>query len=374
MKKIYRSILKWFVYFPTYINAAKYYLAEWFAIFRKSSLYKDIKWTKEQQKEFDDFWKKNYGKKISNRWHRLYEACNGVHRIDYFPEILYSTKLEKKRNDYLYCKVFSNKSFNDVLFDDKILGVKTPKCFVFNDNGTLYNGKREIINFDTAINLLQNIGEAVIKPTIDTSSGRGVVILNIKNGINIRDGRNIKDIILDYKQNFIIQEKVIPCKELELLYPNSINTIRVITYIIGNDIGFAPISLRIGGGGGEVDNIHAGGMVVFVDNNGNLGNFAYRLGWGDNFEKFDKHPDTKITFNNYNLKFIPRVVEIAKSLHTKTSNVGIISWDFTIDSNEEIIVIEANYLGQSIWFPQMISGKSFFGDDTIKILNYLKNN
>lgn len=374
MKKLYRKTLRFFTNIPTRIETIKSFFAEWIAIYKKAPLYKNVNWTKEQQKEFDDFWKKNYGKKISNRWHKLYEACNGVHRIDYFPEILYSTKLENKMNSYSHCRVFANKSLNDVLFDNKVDGVRTPEYFVFNDNGVLYDSKRNIIDFDTAVEFLQNVGEVVIKPTIDTSSGQGVAILNIKDGINLRDNKNIKDILLSYNKNFIVQEKIKPCEKLKILYPNAINTIRVITYIVDNKIGVAPLNLRIGGGGGEVDNIHAGGMVIAVDNNGNLGKFAYRLGWGDNFEKFEKHPDTNVVFENYNLDFIPNVINAAKALHTKLSNIGIISWDFTVDSNDNIVVVEANYSGQSVWFPQMISGKSFFGEDTVKTLKFLRRN
>lgn len=372
MKKLYRKFLCFFANVPTKIETIKFFFVEWIAIYKKASLYKNVKWSKDQQREFDIFWKKNYGKKISNRWHRLYEACNGVHRIDYFPELLYSTRLERKINSFTHCRVFANKSFNDVLFDNRIDGVRTPKCFIFNDNGIFYDDKRNIINFATVLNLLHNIGEAVIKPTIDSSSGKGVAILNIKSGINVRDNKNIKDILQSYNENFIIQEKIEPCPELKTLYPNAINTIRVITYIVDNKIAVAPVSLRIGGGGGEVDNIHAGGMVIAVNDSGSLGKFAYRLGWGDSFQKFEKHPDTNIVFENYKLEFIPKLLEIAKLLHTKTSNVGIVSWDFTVDSSGDIIVVEANYSGQSVWFPQMISGNSFFGENTIEILHMLK--
>ena len=66
------------------------------------------------------------------------------------------------------------------------------------------------------------------------------------------------------------------------------------------------------------------------------------------------------------------VVEVAKKLHVNTNGIGLISWDFTVNNKNEIIVIEANYKGQSSWFPQMLSGKSLFGDNTSRILENLK--
>ena len=83
MKKIYNRFLRFLKKTPWKVDILKTTIAEWIAIFRKATLYKSVKWTKEQKDEFNNYWKTNYGKKISNRWHRLYEACNGVHKIDY---------------------------------------------------------------------------------------------------------------------------------------------------------------------------------------------------------------------------------------------------------------------------------------------------
>ena len=56
-----------------------------------------------------------------------------------------------------------------------------------------------------------------------------------------------------------------------------------------------------------------------------------------------------------------------------TSNIGVISWDFTVDKNGNVVVIEANFKGQSVWFPQMLSGDTFFGNNITEILKYIKN-
>lgn len=372
MKKIYRKFLKLLNSIPVFIEILKTYIAEWVAILKKAPLYKNIKWTKQQQKDFDDFWKKNYGKKISNRWHKLYEASNGVHQIEYLPEIIYSTIIEPQFNDYSYCTVYSDKNLNELFFDKRIEGVRTPKCFLSNIHGCFYDGNRHLISKEIAVEILSNIGEAVIKPTVDSSSGRDVIIANIQNGKNIRTGMTAEEILEKYKSNFIVQEKIKPCEELATLYPNSINTIRTISYIVGDKIEVAPISLRIGGGGSEVDNIHAGGMSIAVDNNGNLAKKAYRLGYGDSFESFEKHPDTGVTFEGYKLNFVNRLVSTAKGLHEMTANIGTVSWDFTVDSNGEIVVIEANFRGQSVWFPQMLSGESFYGKNTVEILKSIR--
>ena len=373
MKHIYHKVLQMLEASPARLEKTKTVVAEWYSIFRKKPLYRHIKWTKAQQEAFDLFWKTHYGKKISNRWHKLYEASNGVHHVDYFPEYLYSTKLEPKLNDYSYTKVFSNKNLLEVFFDHRLQNVRTPKTILSCDHGCYRDSDRHMVSRQQALTLLANAGESVIKPTVDSSSGKNVRIVRMEQGIDARSGQSAETLLQDYGINFSVQERLKPCKELETLYPNAINTIRVISYRAGDHIGIAPISLRIGGGGSEVDNIHAGGMSISVNNEGYLAKTAYRLGYGDSFESYDAHPDTNTVFENYHLPFIPAILDAAKVLHEETSNIGIISWDFTVDSEGCFVVVEANYRGQSAWFPQMLSGETLFGTDTVEMLKAIRS-
>lgn len=372
MKRLYKRIIYFFSTFPEKAEFIKTFFAEWIAIFRKRPLYKDIKWTKEQQQEFDNFWKANYGKKISNRWHRLYEACTGVHRIDYFPESLFTLYFEPKANDIQYGAVFSNKNLTSLFFNNRIENVRTPDVYVFNSYGLYYDAHHHLISKGHAISLVSNIGEAVIKPSVDSSSGENVVMLNMKDGINLKDGKTASELFELYKANFIIQEKIKQHKQLSDLYSKAVNTLRITTYIVDGKVGVVPISLRIGSNGGEVDNIHAGGIGVYVQNDGTLAKYAYKLGYGDHFEKVTEHPDTGTAFDGYKLDYVPEIIAAAKSLHELVANLRVISWDFTVDENGNIIVIEANFRGQGVWFPQMISGKGLFGDDTKQILRSMR--
>ena len=146
-------------------------------------------------------------KKISNRWHKLYEACTGVHRIDYFPEILFTLFLEPKANDIQYSNVFSDKSLIDLFFDNRVKNVRVPKTIIFNNHGLFYDTDHRLISKEKAIEIVDNIGEVVIQPTIDSSSGQDVLILNLKNEKDIKTGKTVDEIFNYYKNNFIIQSK-----------------------------------------------------------------------------------------------------------------------------------------------------------------------
>ncbi|MBQ3004482.1 MAG: hypothetical protein IJD88_00980, partial [Clostridia bacterium] len=258
-----------------------------------------------------------------------------------------------------------------VFFDNRIENVRTPENYVINSYGVFYNSKREVISYEEAKNILSDIGPAVVKPTTDSSSGQNVQILNIKDGKDLKTDITLDELFNKYGSNFVVQEKIKPFKELKDLYPDSINTIRLTSYILNSQVHVAPISLRIGASGSVVDNIHAGGMGVSVDDSGQLGEIAYRLGYGDSDEKFSQHPDTNIVFKNYKLSFIEELIDDAKKLHGLLSNIGVISWDFTVDENGTIVIVEINVRGQGIWFPQMISGRPLFGDNTKEFLKTL---
>lgn len=372
MKRLYKKFVRWLHNFGYSFERKVIFLLEWYAILRKRKLYKHIKWTKEQKREFDNYWKKHYGKKISPRWHKLYEASNGVFRVDYFPEVLYSTILEPKINNLAYCNVLSDKNMLDVLFNKKYEGIRTPKTFIYNSHNQFFDGDRKVISKEKAKEIIYNVGYAVIKPTVDSSSGRNVIIANFKNGIDTKKNLSIDEIFDIYGSNFIVQEKIEPHVSLSTIYPNSINTFRVISYIVDDRIEIAPISLRIGGGGSEVDNIHAGGMSIAINKDGTMNAKAYRLGYGSSFENYERHPDTGIEFKKYKFDYIDQLVDAATKLHAELVNVGMISWDFTMDGNKNIVVIEVNLKGQSAWFPQMLSGEPLFGENTKNILASIK--
>ena len=372
MKRLYKKFVRWLHNFGYSFERKVIFLLEWYAILRKRKLYKHIKWTKEQKREFDNYWKKHYGKKISPRWHKLYEALSGTYRINYIPEIIFTTKIEPTMNDYNYCKVLSDKNLLGILFDNRIKGVRTPKTIIANSNGCFYDAELNVISKKNALEIINDIGFAVVKPTVDSSSGKNVSIVNIQNGIDVRKNIGTSEIFDAYKSNFVVQEKIFPHKELSTLYPNSINTFRIISYMIDGVIDIAPLSMRIGGCNSEVDNIHAGGMSIKIDKNGHLAKYAYRLGYGDSSEKLVVHPNTNIEFGTYSISYVGKLVDAAKALHSFLPHIGVVSWDLTIDSDGNIVIVEANLKGQSAWFPQMLSGEPLFGENTDKVLKCVR--
>lgn len=368
MRRIYKIVVTFAESLPFRIHLIKMIVAEWYAIWRKRKIYQKVVWTGEQQKEFDEFWIKNYGRKIPNKWHRLYESMNGTFDIRYFPEIFFTTKFEPMLNPYNKGVLLQDKSLVELLFNGESNDITFPETYVLCCSGIFYDGRRTVISRSVAADLLLNIGAAVIKITIGSSSGKDVKMVNFGIG-KIETREQILQLFNSFGTNFIVQERIKQHPAISNIYSQSINTFRVMTYILDGVVLHAPVSMRIGAGGRNVDNIHSGGIAIGVSDDGILEKYAYRLGYGDTSEKYDKHPDSGILFDQYRISFVPKIIKSSHELHGRLPHIGIVSWDFAVNDMDKIVLIEVNLLGQSSWFPQIICGRSFFGENTEKVLN-----
>ena len=331
-------------------------------IYKKRKIWKQVILTKEQKKQIDEFYIKNYGKKIPYNWHRLYTSYTGKFDYKYVPEYIFSTELEKIGNKRLSVLPLENKNMINSLFENKSKYIEIPKTYLMKINGKFFDSNYNPISKTESINLLNN--SFIIKKSCDSNSGKGVQIVNLKNGYDIKTGIKIDDLLINFDNNFIIQELVKQHECVNKIYEKSVNTLRVVTYITENGYHVAPIVMRIGRGGNEIDNAHAGGIFIGVSNDGCLGDTAFT----EYQEKFSVHPDTNIKFKGYKLPNIDILRNEIIKLHKQLPIVKFISWDIAINDKNKFSLIEVNLHSQAIWINQMAHGKSFFEENTERIL------
>lgn len=344
-------------------------VGEYKYLWLRRSLWKKVVLSKKQNEFIQKNFEKYYGKSYSTKWHRLYQSYTGKFDKDYFPEILFSTKLEPLLNPRSISITLEDKNLLEPLYKS-ISGLRIPETLIGNSYGTFYSNvgsKRKIINDKEACQLMSNTDYVVIKPTIGTHSGNRIMICKFVNGKDEFTQKSCKDILEPYNVNFIVQEHIINCRELSTLYGESLNTIRVITYILDNQLYHLPLALRLGCNGSKVDNIGAGGLFIGISPEGHLKPYAL----DETGTKYSHHPNSKVTFRNYFIPNIPKVLEVAYICHLHTPQVKMVSWDFTIDENLNVVLIEANMLGQSLGFPQIAHGESAFGVNTGKMLKLI---
>lgn len=330
----------------------------------KKHLYETVSLSPKQEKMIQDFFLKHYGKRISTKWHRLYASYTGVFCYNYFPEYLFSSRLEPILNPYREAEFLGDKNLLPLFFGAKLAenGIHVPQTIVSCANGLLQDGNHSMISAKEAERIIADFGKCVIKKTIETSSGRDVEIITPqKTDISLK--------MKAFGNNFVVQELIDQSDDLKKLNPSSVNTFRVMTYICKGKIAVCPVALRIGRSNADRDNIHYGGICIGVNEDGSLKKTAF----SEYGERFDEHPDTGIVFNGFQIKEAQsKIREAAMTLHSRIPYLGIISWDLTIAQNGNIVLIEMNTTGQSAWFCQMVNGEPLFGENTGKMLEMIR--
>ena len=333
---------------------------------RRVSIYKKIQLTDSQKRKIDSLYIENYGKKVPHIWHRHFTDFTGNFDEKYIPELLYIPEFEAFMNiNPEYNKVFSDK--NVLPYIAKTANVKVPETIISCIKGVYRNKENNIITKKEAIEVISNIGSVFIKPSVDSNSGKNCAVLNVDGGIDKVSGRTVAEIIESIGLDFLVQEKVICHKSISDIYPDSVNTFRIITYIWRDEIKFMPVIMRIGRGGNCIDNAHAGGMFIAVDDDGTLHDTAFT----EFNNRFSVHPDTKISYKGYKIECFSNVLSAAKAMHELIPQVGVVNWDFTIDETGAAVIIEMNINSGSVWLPQIAHGKGAFGDNTAEVLRWL---
>jgi len=322
--------------------------------------------SEEQKREIDDFYLTNWGSKIDYTCHLTYYAYSGRFDKAFFPEQLYIPEFERYMNAYIrYNDVFNDKNvFSHIA---KGLGIHTPEVMFSCSKGFITDSSQNKCTEDVMIKSLAQEKEFFIKASVDSCGGFGCKYFTNKvPGASAE--QEVRNLIHSFGSDYSIQRCIQchPC--LKTLHPQSVNTIRVMTYRWHGEILTVPAIVRLGIGTMQVDNASAGGIFVGISDEGAMLPFAMNK-YG---KRYSEHPDSGIKFDGYRIDFIPQILEEAKRLHRAIPQIGVVNWDFTIGEDGDIILIEGNMRSGGIWVFQMAHGVGPFGDKTIEILQWTK--
>lgn len=138
-------------------------------------------------------------------------------------------------------------------------------------------------------------------------------------------------------KNGILDEMIVQHKKLQELAPGSVNTIRILTLKIKDEIEIIAAALRMGDGISIVDNFCMGGLAATVDiDTGILNNGAYNsLG-----DKFEVHPYSDVKIKGFQIPNWSRTLKFVKKCAAEFP-LNYVAWDVAIRENDSVI-IEAN--------------------------------
>ncbi len=169
----------------------------------------------------------------------------------------------------------------------------------------------------------------VVAKIVDGEGGFGISKYSAKDYDDINVLYNeIKEKKQDLVEAFIVQHP-----DMNVLYPNSVNSMRMFTFCKNGRGYFLQAILKIGNGG-VVDNFSSGGMYTFPDDNGVVTVAA--------IDKDDilytKHPITGTDIIGFKVPLFDEAVELVRKAAEVIPQVGYVGWDVGISENGPVII------------------------------------
>lgn len=312
--------------------------------------------SKGQKQQVEAFFQKTLGRKVPTIWHEFFYSRNGFFSEKYIPTSVYHTEIIFQLNYHDFRLAYVDKGLYDTYFHD----VNRPKTIVKNMNGYFYDGQKSISEQE-ALERCKNLSPVVIKPSLEGMWGRGVRVFSSQNGVT-DGGDTVSQIFSKYKHSFIIQEKVAQHKDMMLLNPTSLNTLRILSYRDKSQVHILYAVVRIGRKGKMIDNETAGGIKADVDLvTGKIRECAY----GTPKEKRIMTTDVGTALKDFQIPAFHEALDFVKELHTRLPYFNLIGWDIGIDENSQPIMIEWNRAPD---LSQVAHGPAF-GEMTEEILS-----
>lgn len=309
--------------------------------------------TKEQKQEVDKTFAR-FGVKYSYETHELVYSVSDRFDPLIIPEDFFRVCIDPVLNDYDHKYFLSDKNYFDVFMPS----LRLPKTIVKNIRGDFYDSDFKLITKEQAKCLLKSYDWVVVKPSNDSGFGRGVELVST----------NV-DLIETHKKDFIVQEVLKQHPTFSKLNESSVNIVRIVTLFINGVVRPITAAMRVGGVGDFTDNVeHKDGygmIVIGIDDAGRL----KKYGFHSNGVKVTKTPGG-VSFENYEVVHFAEMIEIAKREHSKYPYVRFIGWDFTVDFDGNVVVMEYNTKAPGILYYQYTNGP-LFGDSTEELLNYV---
>lgn len=217
-------------------------------------------------------------------------------------------------------------------------------------NGTK---KEEVINF------MKKHPIFMAKP-IDGGCGHGIEKI---------DTQNYDSLEVIYKKltqegnNFELEELIKQHPEVSKIYPDAINTVRVVTIVTtkeGKSILTIPKDQRKNvelvphiicayfriGNGKFVDNFNSGGMVAPIDEKTGI---VSQVAIDKNKNVYETHPQTGARIKGFQFPYWSEVLDLCKRACKEVPEMGYVGWDVAITPNGPLFVEGNEFPGHDIY-------------------------
>lgn len=310
--------------------------------------------------------------KASPLFYRFFAHYLGEN-LDIAPEDTIQQIIEPILNPSRYVDYYSDKNMFDKLLPNSFF----PRTIIRKIGGLYYDRDYNRLKLDeTELQHLLNesfVDRIILKPAVGGMSGRGVVLFE-KDGATWVKYQDCVSLSLAFLEgytysDFILQECIEQHPEISRFCHTSVNTIRMAVYrsVKDDQCHILGAVMRMGNEGSVVDNSHAGGRHVGLDEQGRM--FPYIC---------DQYDRKEFIFNGIDFRDVDFVVpcfheirNFALSAAEKIQHHRLIAMDIALKKNGKPILLEFNVFGFSSDLFQCTVGP-VFGEYTDEILAYCR--
>ena len=273
-------------------------------------------------------------------WLACYTELRGEFIEGWVPDDYFRFKLLRAVNPVKLCNVSFIKSMDHCLFRDFAM-----PWIVFKTNDTLFDSNRNVIDEATALEKIRAAGKEIVLKRESGFGGKDIFFIRPD---------EITGEMLNRKFDFIVQEVASQHADIDAVYPGSVNTFRILTFLgFDSTVRVLYLILRIGRDGSRMDNISAGGRAVLFDDSGKcITNAHNEIG----LEVETHHPRTGYEYKKLHLPFLVEAKRRCIESHYQYPYIRLIAWDVFIDRSGKPVLMEWNSKSPGIWTSEALIG------------------
>ena len=279
-------------------------------------------------------------------WHTTLTSVTGRFEAGYVPEDLFYVAIEPALNARDREAQVTDKNG----YDRMGLPLPLPETVARIVRGRLVGPDFRPLSMDDLVSSAERDGaaEVVLKPTLGIGGGKDVQF------VAPRDLPRTLTPLFEHRgawEDWIIQRVFRQSAAMAAFNPDSVNTLRIMTYRMQSGVvRHLSTVLRIGRGGSRVDNQSSGGLTCGVDN-GVLRPVAHLM-----YQPFEVHPDWDVPFAGARVPSWREAVDGCIRAHEMVPTMDLMSWDIAIDTEERPVLIEFNTYQQALLMHQKENG------------------
>ena len=252
--------------------------------------------------------------------------------VDY--EVFDFYNLTKEQRETIITRGINNR-FVSILNDKTVANILDNKV-LFNERFNDFLG-REWINLNSASQeefegFIKDKTYIIVKP-VDQACGRNIEKINVE---KISDTKTLYDSLIQ-KEQFLVEECIVQHPKMSEIYPNAVNTLRIVTVTRNGKVNIMFRSIRMGNAENVVDNFNHGGLFTTIDKDGIIKKPAV----DKKGSIYTNHPFTNANIVGFEIPLFNDALNYVETMASKIPEVGYIGWDIAI-TEKGPVVVEAN--------------------------------